>query len=104
MILHFKINVSTKNIFTFLKIYVMQSTKIFNKHVKTFCVKYHFLSLCASVPNQSIRGHPWPCAEFVCVCADLLYTAWSVAWSVQELLTLSPLLTPGLYELVNQLR
>ena len=36
MILHFKTNVSTKNIFTFLKIYVMQSTKIFNKHVKHF--------------------------------------------------------------------
>ena len=75
----------------------MLSVKI-NKH-KIQHVTKRILVCCGwdDVANQSIRGHPWPCAEFVCVCADLLYTAWSVAWSVQALLTLSPLLTPGLW-------
>ena len=77
MILHFKTNVSTKNIFTFWKYMLwilVQSTKIFNKHVKTFCRKYHFFKfVCLCAQSKYARPPLAMCRVCVCLCRSAVY-------------------------------
>ena len=77
MILHFKTNVSTKNIFTFWKFMLwilVQSTKIFNKHVKTFCRKYHFFKfVCLCAKSKYPRPPLAMCRVCVCLCRSAVY-------------------------------
>ena len=107
MILHFKTNVSTKNIFTFWKFMLrilVQSTKIFNKHVKTFCRKYHFFKfVCLCAKSKYPRPPLAMCRVCVCLCRSAVYCLVSCLVSAGASSIIATL-TPGLYELVNQLQ
>ena len=70
-------NVSTKNMFTFWKFMLwilVQSTKIFNKHVKTFCRKYHFFKfVCLCAKSKYPRPPLAMCRVCVCLCRSAVY-------------------------------